>query len=103
MTEYGVYLWVDDLRPAPDGWLHARTSDEAIHILADLNVDRVSLDHDLGGDDTGYRVVCWLEQRAFNGERVPEIGVHSANSVGRARIMQAIESIRKMLDRREDP
>lgn len=92
-----IKLWLDDERPAPAGWVHARSSDEAIAILSENDVAAVSFDHDLGGDDTGYRVACWLEERAASGMAVPEqLMVHSANPVGHARIEQAIASIRRL-------
>ncbi|MGV8875505.1 MAG: cyclic-phosphate processing receiver domain-containing protein [Rhodococcus sp. (in: high G+C Gram-positive bacteria)] len=45
-------LWVDDLRLPPEGWEWAKTSREAITALSSSDVSELSLDHDLGGDDT---------------------------------------------------
>jgi hypothetical protein len=87
-----VRLFVDDLRdPAllgMKGWIVARTSSEAIAILSQGNVTECSLDHDLGGDDTGYRVVCWMEKNNI----WPPNGTccHSANPVGKAKIESVI-------------
>lgn len=80
-------LWVDDERPAPEGWYHALTSDAAIDILwinhseaIGEKVTEISLDHDLGGDDTTRRVVMWMAEHDI----WPEIiHVHTANPVGR--------------------
>lgn len=75
-------LWVDDLRPAPDGWLWAKTSAEAIQLLNGMNhkIGEVSLDHDLGGDDTTRPVVLWF----IENEVWPKtVRVHTANPVGR--------------------
>jgi NAD+-processing family protein with receiver domain len=75
-------LWVDDLRdpPAAD-WAVARTSAEAIERLAAGGYDELSLDHDLGGDDTTRVVVRWL---CDHPDRWPgEVRVHTANPVGR--------------------
>lgn len=73
-------LWVDDLRPAPDGWLWAKTSAQAVEFLATVAVDTVSLDHDLGGDDTTRVIVLWLcEHDAWPAT----VHVHTANPVGR--------------------
>ncbi|HEV8658920.1 MAG TPA: cyclic-phosphate processing receiver domain-containing protein [Thermoanaerobaculia bacterium] len=95
-------VWLDDERPAPFGWTHVKTSAECIEILKREDVGAISLDHDLGGDDNGYIVACWLEERAAEGLRVPEIiRVHSANAVGRARIEQAIVSISKLVAARD--
>lgn len=73
-------LWVDDLRPAPPGWTWAKSSAEAISLLTDGEFTAISLDHDLGGDDTTRPVVLWLCEN----DRWPaEVRVHTANPVGR--------------------
>lgn len=88
-----VRLFVDDIRYPSyfglEGWAVARTSAEAIAILAQGNVIECSLDHDLGGDDTGYKVVCWMEEHGV----WPKNGTfcHSANPVGQARIDAVIQ------------
>jgi len=72
-------LWVDDLRTPPEGWTWAKTSAEAIAALAEHAVTELSLDHDLGGDDTARPVVLWMCEH----EVWPSaISVHSANPVG---------------------
>lgn len=88
-------LWVDDERPAPDGWSWAKTSEHAIRALhsatksTDMNITDMSLDHDLGGDDTTRRVVLWLCEM---GVPWPErVYVHSANPVGREWLEGMIE------------
>lgn len=86
-------MWLDDVRPAPDGWVQVRSVQEAIALLQTGDVRRASLDHDLGdysqfGGD-GYRVVDWM---AENGVWPPDgVQVHSANPVGRARIQGVID------------
>lgn len=95
--ESEVRLFVDDQRGLlwmglcpEDGWVIARTSEEAIKILNECgdNIVEVWLDHDLGGEDTGYKVICWMEQN----DVWPRDGVrcHSANPVGRQRIESVI-------------
>jgi hypothetical protein len=83
-------LWVDDLREPPDGsWAVARTSAAAIERLAAGGYDVLSLDHDLGGDDTTRPVVLWLCEHA---ERWPgDVRVHTANPVGRTWLLGMIE------------
>ena len=98
-------VWLDDLREAPPGWVRVRTPEEAIALLETGEVTEMSLDHDLGlvdGDRerTGYDVLLWLEREVAEGRWVfplPEIGVHSANPVGRARMERAVASIRRLL------
>lgn len=73
-------LWIDDLRPAPSGWVWVKSSTEAIGVLTVSAFDAVSLDHDLGGDDTTRPVVLWFCENDLWPERVH---VHTANPVGR--------------------
>jgi hypothetical protein len=92
-------IYLDDLRPTPDGWIHAYWPDEAIEYLKTGNVEIISLDHDLGDDarGTGYDVVIWIEEAvATQGFKPPEIRVHSANSAARARIEAGIRAIERL-------
>lgn len=78
-------LWVDDIRPAQDAsWVVAINSFIAINILIGCKVtgtpvEIMSLDHDLGGDDTSRRIVLWMCETGF---WPVEVRVHSANPVG---------------------
>lgn len=77
-------LWVDDERPAPEGWIWSKNSLDAINELHKgwpKPIDEMSLDHDLGGDDTTRRVVLWLCENPDYWP--PVVRVHSANPVGR--------------------
>lgn len=97
-------VWLDDLRDAPPGWVRVTTPEAAIELLRTGEITEISLDHDLGlldGDRerTGYDVLIWLEREVAEARWVfhlPEIGVHSANPVGRKRMEQAIAAIRRM-------
>lgn len=82
-------IWVDDLRPPPDEtWVWNKTSADAIALLDAALKTRhmgshlafMSLDHDLGGDDTTRAVVLWCCENDFWPD---EVVVHSANPVGR--------------------
>lgn len=97
-------LWLDDLRPAPDGWTHARTQGEAIELLEVGGVVAVSLDHDLGEPESevgsGYGVACWIEEHAAVGDLARlEWAIHSANPVGRERMRRAMEGAVRFWDR----
>lgn len=48
-----VWLYLDDIRPAPEGWTLAKSAKEALEIARKGNVTRMSLDCDLG--DAEYR------------------------------------------------
>ena len=81
-------LWVDDIRWPPEeyGWVWVKTSADAIHLLEKYkdagpawNIALMSLDHDLGGDDTTRAVVLWCCNNDYWPKKVV---VHSANPVG---------------------
>lgn len=85
-------IWVDDLRDAPEDWLWLKNSDTTIRALNILrlvgsNIEVMSLDHDLGGDDTTRPVVIWMIENEFWPD---QIFVHSMNSVGRQWIQEMI-------------
>jgi hypothetical protein len=95
MTKKHVRMFVDDIRnPGLDlgeefyTWIVVRTVAAAIDMLKTCDVVECSLDHDLGGRQTGYDIVCWMEEN----DVWPRDGVycHSANPVGYARIMSVI-------------
>ena len=93
-------LWLDDVRtpPSPD-WLWVRTSLDAIKALRGETFEVISLDHDLGEDaGDGYEVLQYLEAEIFRNpkyELPQKILVHSANTVARKRMLQAVESIER--------
>ena len=102
-----VYLWLDDLRPAPEGWTHVYTAPAAIAVLSTGAVQEISLDHDLGPDEgagTGYDVATWIEAGAAEGT-LARLGwaIHSANPVGSARRRAALESAERLWARGEAP
>lgn len=99
-----VKIWLDDERPAPEGWMWVKDPHQAICLLKTrgLEIEAMAFDHDLGiGLPTGYDVACVLEQEAMLGRinRHIRLTVHSANPVGAGRIKQALcnalESLRK--------
>lgn len=96
----GRRLWLDDLRPIPDGYdVWAKTADEAIEILKAGDIVHCSLDHDLAEEHysqpmgysdpplnrsafkekTGYAVVEWMHE---TGNWCPDISVHTMNPQG---------------------
>ena len=86
-------IWLDDLRPAPDGWIHAHSVNEFKAFIKTQGIpEEVSLDHDLGdfshdGGD-GWKATLWLCEKEIWPERVV---VHSANAVGRSRMLADME------------
>ena len=94
-------VFLDDVRPTPEGWTLVRWPSEVIALLERGEVDELSLDHDLGDETiTGYDVLVWLEEAvALRGFKAPAVVVHSANVVGRKRMENAIVSIRRFASR----
>ncbi len=87
-------LFIDDIRaPIAEDWLVARTSSEALGLMANRGCPiEISFDHDLGGDDTAMVVVkrmIELDIDAKGGFIPPAFtfAVHSANPVGRDNIL----------------
>lgn len=84
-----MFIWVDDIRTPPEGWdnfFWARTSQEAIDYLAYVKeycysdaIQVMSLDHDLGGDDTTRPIVIWMIENDYWPNVVR---VHSQNPIG---------------------
>ena len=90
-------LWVDDVRPAPEGYdFWKKSVEEAIDFIrvaesvgADIEV--IDIDHDAGyyayfGGDY-IKLLDWLEE---TGRNYP-IRIHSANPVGVANMRRIIE------------
>ena len=83
-------LWLDDVRPAPPGWTHARTVDEAQTWLATGVVEEASLDHDLGFEQPdGSMLVRWMAMTGHWPKQRPV--VHSMNPVGRVYMVGVID------------
>ena len=93
-------IWLDDERPAPEGWIRTAYADVTIHLLAYNDVSEVSLDHDLGDHriETGYDVVAWIEREVFINPdyKPPKINVHSANPPARKRMEAAARKINEI-------
>jgi len=99
-------IWLDDVRDPPDeDWIHVYTPEEATSALEGGRVVELSLDHDLGlaepdgRERTGYDVLVFIERELALGTitfPIPTIRIHSANSVGRRRMEQAIASIQRL-------
>lgn len=84
-------IWVDDIRTPPDDdWHWWKSSEETIFFLSEWKKlsdegmieppEIMSLDHDLGGDDTTRPIVLWCCENDF---WPVEVRVHSANPAGR--------------------
>jgi len=95
-------VYLDDERPTPDGWIHARWPENVIELLQTGDVTHVSLDHDLGDDEhgTGYDVLKWIEEDvATRGFSPPVITIHTSNVSARQKMELAVESIKRFARR----
>lgn len=94
-----VNIYIDDLRPHPEGWVRAYDYNDAIQLLIEHtgNIGIISFDHDLGFGKTGYDIAKWIEENAIlNGYPVPrEFRIHSANTVGRINLQRCFDSIKR--------
>lgn len=90
-TKINVYL--DDKRDCPDGYVLARTMEEAVLLFEQHNVHILSLDHDLGEDEeknllkTGYDFVKYFCE---NGLESDQIFIHTDNGPGRANMYETL-------------
>ena len=86
-------LWVDDIRPAPDGYIWCKSVNQAKHIFCKgYEVEMIDIDHDAGvyasdGDDY-IKLLDWLEEFGYDGY----IHIHSMNPVG-------VENMRRIIQR----
>ena len=88
-------IWLDDIRPAPDGFVPVHSVNEAINVIRQAEADGVmieliSCDHDLGdfafdGGD-GIKLLDWLCER----QTFYPINLHTANPVGRDNMARLI-------------
>ena len=80
-----MQLYLDDIRPTPDGWQRAHSVNEAISMVEASDAwDAVSLDHDLGdfaGD--GGDAVRFVDWMVANGRFPNVVHIHTSNPVGR--------------------
>jgi hypothetical protein len=105
-------LWVDDVRPAPSGYVGCNSVNEAITAIKlrealiertlqeytpserrmkDLSIELIDIDHDAGdyaSDGGDYiKLLDWLEE---TGRNYP-IHIHSMNPVGRDNMRRIIQ------------
>ena len=89
-------IWLDDLRPAPNGYNIAQSVNEAIKLIVDaennnIEIELIDLDHDLGDFATdggdAIKLLDWLAER----ESFYPVVIHTANPVGRANMERMIK------------
>ena len=85
-------IWLDDIRKAPQGYVHCHSVNEAINVikLANEPIELLDLDHDLGdyaidGGD-GIKLLDWLAET----EQYYPVKLHTMNPV---------ENMQRLIDR----
>jgi hypothetical protein len=86
-------LWIDDVRPAPEGYTWIKTVNFALTFISafDGEIELIDIDHDAGdcaiyGGDY-IKILDWLEE---TGRNYP-IRIHSMNPVGRENMRAIIK------------
>lgn len=77
-------LWIDDIRPAPDGFIWCKSVNQAKAAITayehQYSCDNILIDLDNDGDDY-FKILDWLE-----GKNIVDTGyffkIHSKNPVG---------------------
>ena len=95
-------LYLDDVRPIPEGWIGMRCFHSFTLFIKDHGLPQeISFDHDLGViEDTmdlalnGYDCARWLLDKYQDETNNIKIHVHSANPVGRERIINLFRDYR---------
>lgn len=87
-------IWVDDVRPAPSGYMWVKSVNEFVSVVEHAgleSVEVVDIDHDAGDfyhDGGDYiRILDYLE---FLGAKDIQVRIHSANPVGVANMRRII-------------
>lgn len=94
-------LFLDDERfPKEEGWIIARSSEEAIDLVLRRGMpEEIAFDHDLGGDDTSMYFIHWMIDQYYDyGLDIPldfVFSVHSQNPVGAKNITSLMSAFLK--------
>lgn len=89
-------IFLDDERSPPKNWILTKNVKDTIDLLKNNYVEEISLDHDLGIDETGYDVLLWIEEMVFlNNYNPPKINIHTSNPSARIKMELCKKSIMK--------
>lgn len=88
-----VMLWLDDVRPHPEGWVRAKSVNEAIAVMETGEVTHASLDHDLGvwtsEGGSGVKLTDWMAEHDCWPTK--GIRIHSSNPSGVQTMLATID------------
>jgi hypothetical protein len=71
-----INLYVDDLRDCPDGFVIARTFDDAVKFFKENEIHILTLDHDLGENEdgqelkNGYDLVKYICEQRLRADKI---------------------------------
>ena len=99
MNRRCIKIWLDDIRPAPEGFCHCHSVNEAISVILHceqrhIAIERIDCDHDLGdfaadGGD-GIKLLDWLATR----NTLYPVAIHTMNPVGRLNMERMVKRYR---------
>jgi hypothetical protein len=85
-----INVYMDDVRPCPQGFTVARSAEECLLLLAASEVNLLSLDYELGlGQPNGLTVVHGI---IASGKYPKEVYVHSSSMMGRAQMVRELRA-----------
>lgn len=89
-------LYLDDLRPTPEGFERVYSYDEFVNFINTHGLpDFISFDHDLGVEETGFDCAKFLVNYCIDHNlKLPDYQVHSQNPVGKENIEKLFEHFR---------
>lgn len=100
-----INIWVDDIRPAPEGFIWLKSVNDVINFIWSYQknfdgnetryIDTISLDHDAGEyarDGGDYiKILDFLEQYKHNIDIPKKFHLHSMNPIGKENMRRIIE------------
>jgi len=92
-----IYLWIDDERNEPNGWLRVSDCESAITAIQiySSNLKAISFDYDIGMKGNGEDVARFVQQKASANGIGPAVcfNIHSENPPGVKKIRSILEEI----------
>lgn len=97
-------IWVDDIRPAPEGYIWCRSVNETINTIDSLDmmcgsfdsmIELIDIDHDAGdfaSDGGDYIKLLDYFEECFGKDLPYKIKIHSMNPVG-------VENMRRIIQK----
>ena len=97
MLKNSKNLYLDDLRPTPEGFERVYNFEEFVAFIPQNGMpDFISFDHDLGLGKTGFDCAKYLVEYCLDNQTtLPEFTVHSQNPVGKENIEKLLANFIK--------